>query len=160
MTTAVQVATRGTIHDVKVIPLRQIADERGKIMHMLKATDPHFMRFGEIYFSCAWPGAIKAWHIHTSMTLHNAVISGRAKLVMYDGRDSSPTHGVIQELFFGEDNYCLVQIPPGITNGYKAYGDKLVILANCATEPHDPKEIIHIDPFTSDIPYDWEMTHG
>ena len=28
------------------------------------------------------------------------------------------------ELFIGEDNYCLVQIPPGITNGYKAYGNK------------------------------------
>ena len=29
------------IDGVKVIPLRQIVDERGKIMHMLKATDPH-----------------------------------------------------------------------------------------------------------------------
>jgi len=43
------------IHGVKIIPLRQVVDERGKIMHMLKATDPHFIKFGEIYFSCAWP---------------------------------------------------------------------------------------------------------
>ena len=68
------------IHGVKIIPLRQVVDERGKIMHMLKATDPHFIKFGEIYFSCAWPGAIKAWHIHKSMTINNAVLSGRAKL--------------------------------------------------------------------------------
>ncbi|MBI4596907.1 MAG: dTDP-4-dehydrorhamnose 3,5-epimerase family protein [Candidatus Omnitrophica bacterium] len=149
-----------TIHDVKIIPLRQVVDERGKIMHMLKATDPHFIRFGEIYFSCAWPGAIKAWHIHTSMTLHNAVISGRAKLVMYDGRKGSPSYGTIQEVFLGEDNYVLVQIPPGITNGYKAYGDRLVILANCATEPHRPEEIVRIDPFTTEIPYDWGLRHG
>ena len=151
---------RGTIDGVTVIPLRQIVDERGKVMHMLKATDPHFIRFGEIYFSCAWPGTIKAWHIHTSMTLHNAVISGRAKLVMYDLRERSPTKGVLQEVFFGEDNYVLVQIPPGIANGYKAYGDKLVVLANCATEPHRPEEIIHIDPFTKDIPYDWALKNG
>ena len=52
------------IDGVKIVPLRQIVDERGKIMHMLKATDPHFIGFGEIYFSCAWPGTIKAWHIH------------------------------------------------------------------------------------------------
>ena len=39
------------IDGVKVVPLRQIVDERGKIMHMLKATDPHFLGFGEIYFS-------------------------------------------------------------------------------------------------------------
>lgn len=148
------------IDGVKIIPLKQIVDERGKIMHMLKATDPHFITFGEIYFSCAWPGTIKAWHVHKSMTLNNAVISGRAKLVLYDGRDSSPTKGQLQEVFLGEDNYCLVQIPPGITNGYKAYGDTLVIMANCATEPHDPNEIAHMDPFTKDIPYDWSLRHG
>ena len=60
---------------------------------------------------------------------------------MYDLREDSPTKGELQEVFFGEDNYCLVQMPPGIANGYKAYGDKMVILANCATEPHDPDEI-------------------
>ena len=148
------------IEGVKVVPLKQIADERGKIMHMLKSTDPHYIQFGEIYFSCAWPGTIKGWHIHRSMTINNTVMVGRAKLVMYDGREGSPTKGQIQEEFIGEDNYCLVQIPPGIANGYKAYGDTLVILANCATEPHDPEEIIRIDPFTNDIPYDWELRNG
>lgn len=142
---------------VKVVPLRQILDERGKIMHMLKATDPHFIKFGEIYFSCAWPGAIKGWHAHSKMTVNNAVMVGHAKLVLYDAREDSPTKGQIQELFIGEDNYCLVQIPPGIVNGYKPYGDKMVIMANCATEPHDPTEITYIDPFENDIPYDWDI---
>ena len=148
------------IQGVKIIPLLQIVDERGKIMHMLKETDEHCIRFGEIYFSCAWPGTIKAWHIHQTMTINNAVISGRAKLVLYDGREHSPTKGEIQEIFFGEDNYCLVQVPPGIANGYKAYGDKLVILANCATEPHRPDEMLRIDPFKNDIPYDWTLKQG
>src|SRR5205807_4428945 len=88
------------IEGVKIIPLRQIVDERGKIMHMLKATDPHFITFGEIYFSCAWPGTIKAWHIHQSMTVNNAVVMGHAKLVMYDLRQNSPTKGTLQEVFF------------------------------------------------------------
>ena len=148
------------IDGVKIVALSQIVDERGKIMHMLKATDPHFTRFGEIYFSCAWPGAVKAWHIHKSMTVNNAVISGRAKLVLYDGRQGSPTFGEVEEVFMGEDNYVLVQIPPGIANGYKAYGDKMVILANCASEPHDPQEMERIDLFENDIPYDWALKHG
>ena len=148
------------IDGVSIVPLRQIVDERGKIMHMMKSTDPHFIKFGEIYFSCAWPGTIKAWHVHQTMTINNAVISGSAKLVLYDIRDESPTKGELQEIFLGDDNYCLVQIPPGIANGYKAYGDKLVILANCATEPHDPDEMIRIDPDTPDIPYDWDLKIG
>ena len=44
-------------------------------MHMMKATDPHFVGFGEIYFSCSWPGSIKAWHIHKKMTVNNAIVS-------------------------------------------------------------------------------------
>ena len=148
------------IDGVRVIPLRQIADERGKIMHMLKSTDPHFIAFGEIYFSCCWPGTIKAWHIHQTMTVNNAVICGRAKLVMYDLRPGSPTRGNLQEVFFGEDNYVLVQIPPGIANGYKAYGDKMVTMANCATEAHDPNEMLRLPPFTDEIPYDWSLQHG
>ena len=145
------------IKGVKVIKLKQIKDERGKIMHMLKRTDKHFLKFGEIYFSTAWPGAIKAWHIHTKMTLNNVVISGNAKLVIVDIRKNSKTKNMINEFFLGEDNYILVQIPPGLANGYKAYGDKQCILANCATHPHEKNEIMRIDPFNSKISYDWNL---
>ncbi len=148
------------IDGVRVVPLLQIPDERGKIMHMLKANDPHFLGFGEIYFSTAWPGAVKAWHVHRTMTVNNAVISGRAKLVLYDLRPESPTRGQLQEIFLGEDSHALVQIPPGIANGYKAYGDKPAILANCATEPHRPDEMWRIPPFSPEIPYDWSLRHG
>ena len=148
------------IEDVLVHPLRQIPDERGKIMHMLRADDPHFERFGEIYFSVAYPGAIKGWHLHTRITLNYAVVSGMIKLVLYDTRDDSPIRGELQELFIGEDNYCLVRIPNGVVNGFKAYGEKPAIIANCATEPHEPNEIVRYDPFTPDIPYDWALRHG
>ena len=80
---------------------------------------------------------------------------GELNWCIYDLREDSPTKGSLQEIFFGEDNYCLVQIPPGLANGYKAYGDKMVILANCASEPHRSEEMIRMDPFTSEIPYDW-----
>lgn len=148
------------IDGVKIVPLRQMVDERGKVMHMLKSTDEHFTEFGEIYFSCAWPGTVKAWHVHRTMTLNNAVISGHAKLVLYDERAESPTRHELQEIFLGDSNYVLVQIPPGIANGYKAYGDRMVILANCASEPHDPDEMIRISPTDNNIPYDWSLRHG
>ena len=147
------------INGVKIIPLRQIADERGKIMHMLRSDDPHFERFGEIYFSVVNPGAIKAWHIHKKMILNYAVVSGMIKFVLYDPRQDSPTYGEIQEVFIGEDNYVLATIPPGIYNGFKGIGVKPAIVANCATIPHDPEEIARIDPISNDIPYDWSLRH-
>ena len=145
------------IQGVLIKPLRQIADERGKIMHMLRADDPSFEKFGEIYFSVVYPGVVKAWHIHSKMTLNYAVVSGMIKLVLYDGRPDSPTKGEIQEIFFGEDNCVLVRVPTNVINGFKGIGVKPAIVANCATLPHDPDEIQRKDPFDSSIPYDWAL---
>lgn len=147
------------INGILINPLSQIADERGKIMHMLRVDDPHFEQFGEIYFSVIYPGVIKGWHLHKQMTLNYAVISGTIKLVLYDPRQNSPTNGEIQELFIGEDNYVLVKIPPGIYNAFKGIGMKPAIVANCATIPHHPDEIERVDLFTSNIPYDWGLKH-
>lgn len=147
------------IKGVQVKPLRQIFDERGKVMHMLKVGDPEFQQFGEIYFSCVNPGAIKAWHIHKEMTLNYAVPHGHIKFVLYDNRPESPTHGEIQELFLGPDNYCLVTVPPMVWNGFKGMGAEVTIVANCATIPHSPDEIDRRDPFDSSIPYDWALKH-
>jgi len=145
------------IEGVEIIPLKQICDERGRIMHMVRADSPYFRKFGEIYFSTVYSGAIKGWHIHKKMELNYAVVRGMVKLVLYDDRKSSKTKGELQELFIGEKNYCLVKIPPMVWNGFKGIGAKEAIVANCATEAHSPDEIMRKDPFTKDIPYDWGM---
>lgn len=148
------------IEGVVITPLRQIADERGKIMHMLRRDDPDFEQFGEIYFSMVYPGVIKAWHLHTAMTLNYAVVVGIIKLVLYDPRPRSSTRGILQEIFVGESNYVRVKIPPGVYNGFKGIGTAPAIVANCASLPHDPEEIRRLDPFSKEIPYNWELVHG
>jgi len=148
------------IHGVTITPLRQILDERGKVMHMLRSTDAHFVAFGEIYFSCVHPGAIKAWHIHKRMVLNYAVPFGKIKFVLYDDREGSPTRGRFQELFLGPDNYCLVTVPPLVWNGFKGVGDQTAIVANCASIPHDPDEIERLPPDDARIPYDWARVTG
>ena len=147
------------INGVVVTPLRQIFDERGKVMHMLREDSPIFSRFGEVYFSCTNPGAIKAWHLHKKMTLNYAVIYGEIKFVLFDDRPDSKTRGCIQEFFLSPENYCLVTVPPLIWNGFKGIGDKTSIVANCATMPHDPSEIERKSAFDVSIPYDWKIQH-
>jgi dTDP-4-dehydrorhamnose 3,5-epimerase len=148
------------IEGIKITPLRQILDERGKVMHMLRNDAAHFQSFGEIYFSCIYPGAIKAWHLHKEMALNYAVPYGRIKLVLYDNRAGSSTQGEIQEIFVGVDNYLLVTIPSLIWNGFKGLGTEMAIVANCATIPHDSQEILRLDPFDPSIGYDWGLKHG
>jgi dTDP-4-dehydrorhamnose 3,5-epimerase len=148
------------IEGVQVIPLRRIADERGTIYHMLKCTDPHFLQFGEIYFSTVYRDVIKGWHKHGEMTLNYACIFGRVKLVLYDDREKSPTRGSVTEIFLGPDSYFLVTIAAEIWTGFKGMSDPYAIVANCCTHPHDPARTTRIDPFGSDIPYDWAVKHS
>lgn len=147
------------IDGVMVRPLKQILDERGKIMHMLRSDDPHFEQFGEIYFSVVYPGVVKGWHIHKRMTLNYACIVGTIKLVLYDDREGSITRGRLQELFIGDSNYALVKIPLGVWNGFKGVGVMPAVVANCSTIPHDPQELDRMDPFDPRIPYDWSLKH-
>jgi dTDP-4-dehydrorhamnose 3,5-epimerase len=147
------------IAGVQVVPLGRIPDERGTIFHMLKATDPHFVRFGEIYFSTVYPGVIKGWHLHREMTLNYACIFGRVKLALYDERDGSETRGQLMEVFLGPDNYALVVIPPEVWNGFQGMSDPYAIVANCCTHTHDPARSSRLDPFRNHIPYDWDLRH-
>ena len=128
-------------------------------MHMLREDSPVFSKFGEIYFSCTNPGAIKAWHLHKRLTLNYAVIYGEIKFVLYDDRLGSQTRGAIQEFFLSPENYCLVTVPPLIWNGFKGIGQKTSIVANCATLPHDPDEIERLPAIDACIPYDWQIKH-
>lgn len=148
------------IDGVAVRPLRRIPDERGTVMHMLRADDPHFERFGEIYFSTVYPGVVKGWHRHQRMTLNYAVVHGTVKLVLYDDRAGSKTRGELMELFVGDANYALVTVPPMVWNGFKGIATAPAIVANCATIPHDPTEIERLDPATPTIPYRWDARHG
>jgi dTDP-4-dehydrorhamnose 3,5-epimerase len=147
------------IDGLQVIPLQRIPDERGTIFHMLKRTDPHFIEFGEIYFSSVYRNVIKGWHRHRDMTLNYACVFGRVKVVVYDDRSDSATHGELVEVVLGPDNHSLVVIPPGIWNGFKGLSDPFAILANCCTHPHDPSRSERLDPVDNDIPYDWEVVN-
>ena len=147
------------IDGVVIHRLKQISDERGKVMHMLRADDPHFVGFGEIYFSTVFPGVIKGWHLHSRMVISYAVPVGRIKLVLFDPRPGT-THRELMELFIGEDDYSLVQVPAGVWNGFKGVGTSAAVVANCASIPHDPTEIVRMDPLYNDvIPYDWAVRH-
>jgi dTDP-4-dehydrorhamnose 3,5-epimerase len=144
------------IDGVKTTPLRQIVDERGKIMHMMKKDSEIFEKFGEIYFSTINPGFIKAWHLHKEATLNYACVKGKVKLVLLDDRKDSSTFGQYQELMLSPKDYFLVTIPPFIWNGFKGLDDSESIIANCLTLPHNEKEIVRKNMFDKSFSYKWD----
>ena len=146
------------IDGVIIKKLHKIPDERGTILHMLRNDESIFKNFGEIYFSTVYPNVIKGWHLHKKMTLNYADIEGMIKLVLFDDRKNSKTKGELMEIFIGEENYSLVSIPPNVWNGFKGIGTKTAIVANCSDIPHDPSEIIRMEPEEKKIiNYNWEI---
>ncbi len=145
----------GEIDGVVVEPRKKIPDERGTIMHGVRA-DQLLNPFGEVYFKKLNFGVVNGWHTHETLYLNYLCIEGMIKLVLYDMRENSATHGIVQELFIGDDNHCMVHIPPGIANGSKGLSNPYAIMCNVASQAHDPSlKYLRIDPHSGEIPYDW-----
>ena len=143
------------INGVKIIQLKKIPDERGTVYHMIKASNGHFTGFGEIYFSKIYPNAVKGWHKNDAV-LNYVCVVGSVKLVIYDNREGSVTRGEVQEIFIGEDNYCLVQIPANVWDGFKAIGGKTAMICNCCEKEHGKFKSKRVDPYNNDFPYKWK----
>lgn len=150
------------IRGVAIKKLRVIPDERGRLMEILRSDDELFSKFGQVYVTTAYPGVVKGWHYHKKQTDHFAVISGMIKLVLYDGREDSPTKGEINEFFLGEHNPTLVKIPQLVYHGFKCISEQEAICINIPTEVYDydkPDEF-RVDPHKNEIPYAWERRNG
>ena len=150
------------IEGVKVRQLRFIPDERGYLMEILRSDWEEFERFGQVYVTAGYPGAVKGWHYHKFQTDHFVCIHGMAKVVLYDRREGSPTYGEVNEFFIGERNPCLIKIPSGVVHGFKGVGEDVALIVNVPTELYDysqPDEY-RLPHDTDEIPYDWTLQHG
>jgi len=150
------------IEGVETKRLRVIPDERGRLMEILRSDDPIFSKFGQVYMTTTYPHVVKAWHAHQFQDDHVVAVSGMIKLVLYDPREDSPTHGEINELFIGEFNPLLVRIPRKVMHGWKCISETEAMIINVVTEPYNyehPDEI-RIDPHDNDIPYRWDRKDG
>ncbi|OGC77676.1 MAG: dTDP-4-dehydrorhamnose 3,5-epimerase [candidate division Zixibacteria bacterium RBG_16_50_21] len=150
------------IEGVKIKKLKVIPDERGRLMEIMRSDDEFFSKFGQLYLTSAYPGAVKAWHYHKKQTDNFCVVKGMMKIVIYDERENSPTKGEVNEFFIGEHNPCILQIPRLLWHGFKCISDTEAICLNCPTEVYNYQEPdeFRADPHKSHIPYDWSRKDG
>ena len=150
------------IEGVKTKHLKVIPDERGRLMEMLRADDDLFIKFGQVYLTTAYPGVVKGWHYHGKQYDNMVVVKGMMKIVLFDNRQGSKTHGEINEFFVGEHKPMLIHVPPFVLHGFKCIGEHEAMVINCPTEVYrhnDPDEF-RIDPHQNDIPYNWTRRDG
>ena len=114
------------------------ADDRGYLVELLRATDPHFVKFGQVYVSFLRRGVIKAWHAHERQTDRFYVVAGTSKIGLCDGRPASPTHGQYEQVSLGEHgDDVLLLIPPLVWHGQMSLSETTYLI-NLPTEVYDP----------------------
>ncbi len=150
------------IDGVRTKKLKVIADERGRLMELLRNDEELFDRFGQVYMTTNNPGVIKAWHLHKTQTDNVACIKGMIKLACYDAREGSSTKGEINEFVIGEHNPMLVQIPGGVYHGWMCVSDIESIVINAPTEVYNHKvpDEFRLPYDSPEIPYTWDIKHG
>jgi len=147
------------IQGVVTKQLRQVADERGWLIEILRNDWEHFKKFGQTYVTAAYPQVVKAWHMHKKQTDNISCVKGMIKLVLYDGRKKSKTKGETNEFTMGEKNPLLVQIPSEVWHGFKTISEEYALVLNVPTElyDYDKPDESRLPPDTDKIPYDWKL---
>lgn len=145
------------IQDVVVKKLKRIKDDRGFLMEILRSNEEIFDQFGQCYVTQVLPGIVKGWHYHKKQYDHFCCLAGTAKVVLYDGREKSKTHGEVNEFILSLESPLVVKIPPYVFHGFTAVGDEPAMILNLPTELYhyaEPDEFRE-NPFSEKIPYDW-----
>lgn len=145
------------IEGVKFKKLIRHSDDRGFFMEILRDDDNLLTRFGQASLSKSYPGVIKAFHYHQSQDDLWFFPAGNAQVVLYDLRENSPTKGLTDIFYMGEDNPGLLLIPKGVAHGYRVLGKEPAMIVYFTTESYqraDPDEL-RIPWDDPEIGFDW-----
>jgi dTDP-4-dehydrorhamnose 3,5-epimerase len=138
------------IDGVAIRPAVVQSDERGTITEIC-SEDWAFT--GEplvyVYQTTVRQGQKKGWVVHFEQDDRLFFDNGATKLVLYDARGGSPTHGMVNELFFGSANRALVRIPAGVFHAVVNIGETELRFINLPTRPYR-----HGDPDKQRLPVD------
>jgi dTDP-4-dehydrorhamnose 3,5-epimerase len=151
-------ALRRNIDGVVAREVLHVPRDHGVITEMYRAEwDPTGLPVVHIYQSRLFPGAIGAWSCHTKSIDRLFVNQGHLKLVLYDGREESPTHGALMELHVGDARPTFLILPTGVWHGLQNIGASEALMLNFPTRAYDYEDPDHWRlPYDSDqIPYSW-----
>lgn len=126
----------------------QKVSQKGILVEILRADDGLLKKFGQSVFTVSPRGAIKGFHWHKKQDDLWFMATGRARIVLYDRREDSPTFGKKQALYAGRDDYKLILIPAGVAHGFQVLSKEPVMLFYHVTEMYDTK-----NPDEERIPY-------
>lgn len=144
-----------SVHEVLHVPR-----DHGTITEIYRPEwDPTGLPVVQVYQSRLFPGALGAWSCHAHNIDRLFINQGHVKVVLFDGREASPTFRKINEFLIGDTRPTFVVIPPGVWHGVQNLGPSEALMLNLPTNPYNYQDPDHYRlPFDSDeIPYAWAV---
>jgi dTDP-4-dehydrorhamnose 3,5-epimerase len=151
-----------SIEGVVIREVLHVPRDHGVITEIYRPEwDPSGLPVVHIYQSRLFPGAIGAWSCHTKTIDRLFINQGHVKLVLYDGREDSPTFGQVMELHTGDARPAFAVLPIGIWHGLQNLGSTDALMLNFPSRAYDYEDPDHYRlPYDSpEIPYTW-LPHG
>ena len=125
------------IQGVQQVPLVAHVDDRGYLIEIIRANDPHMRKFGQVYIvGDPVRGAIRAFHKHRDLWDYFFISHGSAKFVLVDDRPESPTYKQMDTFVTSGRNPSLIVVPPGVYHGWMSLEDDTQMIST-ATEVYN-----------------------
>jgi dTDP-4-dehydrorhamnose 3,5-epimerase len=135
-------------------------DHRGALMETVNFDSPFWEEpVVYAYTITVAPGRIKGWGMHRRQADRYATLSGRLRVVLYDGRADSSTFQRFAEFYFVDEAPGFLRIPAGVWHADQNIGDRPCQLMNFPTRPYDrdTPDKYRIDPASDEIPFDFTL---
>lgn len=111
------------IKDVIIKKLHRYDDERGWLTEIFRNDELDFVP-AMSYVSLTQPGVVRGPHEHVQQSDCFVFLGpGTFRLYLWDRRENSETAGEAWTAELGENDPCLVIVPPGVVHGYKCISD-------------------------------------
>jgi len=145
------------IKDVKLVQLVAHVDDRGYLIEIIRASDDHFTKFGQVYLvGDLTRGTIRAFHKHSVLWDWFFISHGAAKFILRDDRSDSPTYEEMNSFVISSRNPGLLVVPPGVYHGWVSLEDdtQMVSTASEVYNRENPDEV-RIAPDSFGV--EWEV---
>jgi len=128
------------IDDVEIHELGNIITRSGFMTEIFRVDWPAMnITVRQINWAELGPGGITDWHAHAKQTDRLIGVGGNIKLVLWDGRESSPTKGATDVIRIGAVRPIVVIVPPGVWHALRNESGQPAGYINVADELFDYK---------------------
>jgi dTDP-4-dehydrorhamnose 3,5-epimerase len=150
------------IHGVVFRPTRPVPHEDGHLTEVARASWEIIAKpIVQVHVTTTLPGRVRAWGLHRMSADRLFVASGLVTIVVFDGRNDSPTQGEVNVITVSERNPGLLLIPPDLYHGWKNIGTSEAIIINMPDRMYEYEQPDALDlPWDSNearrlVPYRW-----